>query len=95
MHTVNEIAVHKTRVQWGSFRPVHLNHSLFIMKESILYAKINSNLMSGSYHLDRASNVVIGVDPCEKRVNILAGQHRRNFFTTCSNLVTMAIYVVK
>ena len=59
------------------------------MKESILYAKINSNLMSGSYHLDRASNVVIGADPCEKCVNILAGQHWRNFFMAFSNLVTM------
>jgi hypothetical protein len=35
------------------------------------------------------------IDPCEKRVNILGGQHWRNFFMACSKLVTMAIYVVK
>ena len=35
------------------------------------------------------------IDPSEKRVNILGGQQWRNFLTACSNLVTMAIYVVK
>ena len=35
------------------------------------------------------------IDPCEKRVNILGGQHWHNFLMACSNLVTMAIYVVK
>ena len=35
------------------------------------------------------------IDPCEKRVNILGGQHCRNFFMACSKLVTVAIYVVK
>ena len=35
------------------------------------------------------------IDPCEKRVNILDGQHCRNFFMACSKLVTVAIYVVK
>ena len=35
------------------------------------------------------------IDPCEKRVNILGGQHWRGFFMACSKHVTMAIYVVK
>ena len=35
------------------------------------------------------------IDPCEKHVNILDGQHWRNFLMAYNNLVTMAIYVVK
>ena len=35
------------------------------------------------------------IDPCEKRMNILGGQHWRNFFMACSKLETMAIHVVK
>ena len=35
------------------------------------------------------------IDPCEKRVNIVGGQHWGNSLMACSNLVTMAVYVVK
>ena len=35
------------------------------------------------------------IDPCEKRVNILGGQHWRYVFMAFSKIVTMAIYVVK
>ena len=35
------------------------------------------------------------IDPCEKRVNLLGGQHWHNFFMACSKHEAMAIYVVK
>ena len=40
-------------------------------------------------------NKLSRIDPCEKRVNILGGQHWRNFFMACSKFVTMTTYVVK
>ena len=36
-----------------------------------------------------------GIDPCEKRINILDGHAWGNVFTVCSKLVAMANYVVK
>ena len=36
-----------------------------------------------------------GIDPCEKRINILGGHAWRHFFMASSKLEAMAIYVVK
>ena len=38
---------------------------------------------------------LLGIDPCEKRINILGGHAWRHFFMACSKLEAMAIYVVK
>ena len=46
-------------------------------------------------HFPKKLNNFANSDPCEKRVNILGGQHWRNSLMVCSNLVTMAVYVVK
>ena len=71
---------------------------------NICWNRVLSTLYLGSHFQQRLNNFANSIffftklsriDPCEKCVNILGGQHWRNFLMACSNLVTMAIYVVK
>ena len=67
------------------------NRVLFILYLGSHFQQKLNNFANSDFFFTKLSRI----DPCEKRVNILGGQHWRNFLMACSNLVTMAVYVVK
>ena len=67
------------------------NRVLFILYLGSHFQQKLNNFANSDFFFTKLSRI----DPCEKRVNILGGQHWRNFLMACSKLVTMAIYVVK
>ena len=67
------------------------NRVLFILYLGSHFQQKLNNFANSDFFFTKLSRI----DPCEKRVNILGGQHWRNSLMACSNLVTMAVYVVK
>ena len=52
-------------------------------------------MLNNFVNFDFSFTKLLGIDPCEKRINIQGGHAWRHLFMACSKLEAMAIYLVK